>query len=107
MPPKVRDERLAWLAVEPTLKRRANRIRPIDAVGLFLTVGMLSHRRRNRPRSRLQVYSVAVDHACGWLDETERATLRTERTVPPWFLPEVERVARAVRKEQPLPTTRT
>jgi vancomycin permeability regulator SanA len=55
---------------------------------------------------RMRAYSVAVDHVAGFLDDDERATLRSSGAVPPWFLHEVHRVSRAVRWHRPLPTER-
>jgi len=100
---RVRDERLAWLAVQPTLRRRSRRSTPLTLLATALTLGMSVHRRRRRPTERMAVYSVAVDHVAGFLDDAERAALRADGTVPRWFLSEVERAARAVRQHKPLP----
>jgi hypothetical protein len=101
---RVRDERLAWLAVQPELRRRSNRYGPLSVLAILLTLGLITNlRRRRKPAERMRVYSVAVDHVAGFLDDRERATLRAGGTVPPWFLKEVERSARAVRRNQPLP----
>jgi hypothetical protein len=101
---RVRDERLAWLAVQPKLRRRSNRHGPLGVLATLLTLGFITTlRRRRKPAERMSVYSVAVDHVAGFLDDHERATLRTGGTVPRWFLKEVERSARAVRRNQPLP----
>jgi hypothetical protein len=100
---KVRDERLAWLAVQPRLHRRSHRPTLFSMAAAIFTFGMSLHKRRRGPVDRMAVYSVAVDHVAGFLDDRERATLRAGGTVPPWFLKEVERSARAVRRNQPLP----
>lgn len=106
MPPRLRDERLAWLALEPRLRRRSTRPRLRDALGLIATIGLLSHRRRRHPAARMEAYSVAVDHVTGFLTDAERATLRRDNTLPGWFVGEVERGSRAVRRGRPLPVPR-
>ena len=104
MVPRVRDERLAWLAVQPKLSRRSNRPTLFGAIAAVLTFGMSLHKRSRRSANRMAVYSVAVDHVAGFLDDAERATLRTDGRVPRWFIGEVERTASAVRRQRPLPT---
>jgi hypothetical protein len=100
---RVRDERLAWLAVEPRLRRRSNRPTVFSLLAMVFTLGMSLHKRRYGPVDRMAVYSVAVDHVAGFLDDAERATLRATGAVPAWFLREVERAARDVRRRKPLP----
>jgi len=100
---RVRDERLAWLAVQPRLRRRSNRPTPFSLLAAILTFGMTLHKRRRKPVDRMAVYSLAVEHVAGFLDDAERAALRADGTVPGWFLSEVERAARAVRRNRPLP----
>lgn len=99
----MRDERLAWLAVQPKLRRRSQRPTAFTLIAAFFTFGMSLHKHRSRPGDRMAVYSVAVDHVAGFLDDTERATLRADGTVPTWFIGEVEHAARAVRQQRPLP----
>ena len=102
--PKLRDERLAWLAVRDRLSRRRG------LLAWLITFGSLGFRSPSTVsagrRRRMERYSVAVDHVAGFLDEDERAALRAGGSVPRWFLPEVERVYRAVRRNRPRPGAR-
>ncbi|MGI5181395.1 SanA/YdcF family protein [Dactylosporangium sp. CA-152071] len=105
--PKLRDERVAWLAVQDHLRRRSRRLGPW---GWLLTIATLGAwavlRSQGRGAARMAAYSLAVDHVTGYLDDDERETLRTHGTVPPWFLFEVERARWAARDKQSLPAGR-
>ncbi|MEU0555291.1 ElyC/SanA/YdcF family protein [Dactylosporangium sp. NPDC006015] len=105
--PKLRDERVAWLAVQDQLRRRSRRLGPW---GWLLTIATLGAwavlRSQGRGSARMAAYSLAVDHVTGYLDDDERETLRTHGTVPPWFLFEVERARWAARDKQSLPAGR-
>jgi hypothetical protein len=105
--PKVRDERLAWLAVRDRLARRSQRLGVMGWVAMVSTFGFAKHGTRQVPANRMKAYSVAVDRAAEFLTPEERAVLRSAGTVPTWFLPEVERLARAVRRGRPVPAQRS
>jgi hypothetical protein len=90
-PPKVRDERLAWLAVRDELARRSRRgpftfLRRVfgnlapTGTGLGTDVTVPSRNRRMRR------YSFAVHDVAQRLDAREREALRTTGRVPDWFL---------------------
>ena len=102
----MRDERLCWLAVEDRLRRRSRRRGVLGWLFVLGSAGLALFAGRNRPAARMRAYSVAVDHVAGFLDDGERATLRTTGAVPSWFMPEVSRVSRAVRWGRPLPAAR-
>ncbi|GAA3224431.1 vancomycin high temperature exclusion protein [Dactylosporangium siamense] len=105
--PKLRDERVAWLAVQDRLQRRSRRLGPLGWLMTIATLGAWAVlRSRGRGAARMAAYSVAVDHVTGYLDDGERETLHSARTVPPWFLFEVERARWAARDRQRLPTGR-
>jgi vancomycin permeability regulator SanA len=103
---RIRDERLAWLAVSDRLARRSRRFGVMGWVAMISTFGLAAHGTRHIPANRMKAYSVAVDRAAEFLSAQERVVLRSEGTVPPWFLPEVERLSRAVRRGRPVPTER-
>ena len=101
--PKLRDERLCWLAVEDSLRRRSRRMGPLGWLAVLGSAGLYLFAGRSRPAARMRAYSVAVDHVAGFLDDAERATLRDSGSVPPWFVHEVHRVdagKRDQRREQ-------
>ena len=101
--PKLRDDRLAWLAVRDRLRRRSRRRGPVGWVVVLATFGIwLAVERGGRGGRRMAAYSVAVDHVAGYLNDDERARLRIGNILPPWFLFEVERAARRVRRGRPL-----
>jgi hypothetical protein len=104
--PKLRDERLCWLAVEDKLRRRSRRLGLVGWLIVLGSAGLSLLALRSRSGARMLTYSIAVDHVASFLDNDERTTLRTAGTVPPWFLYEVSRVNRAVRRGRPLPATR-
>ena len=105
--PRVRDERLAWLAVRDRLARRSQRFGVMGWVAMLATFGFAKHRARHIAANRMKAYSVAVDRAASFLTPEERTELRSVGTVPPWFLSEVERLARAVRRGRPVPSKRS
>ncbi|GAA2578635.1 hypothetical protein GCM10010399_05470 [Dactylosporangium fulvum] len=105
--PRLRDDRLAWLAAQDRLSRRSRRLRPPGWLVVVATFGIwLVVRPRGRGAGRMAAYSVAVDHVTGYLNDDERAKLRTDATLPPWFLFEVERAARRGRRGRTLPEGR-
>jgi len=101
-PAKVRDERLAWLAVRDDLARRSRggpftflrrvlgNITPTrGGFGTDLTVPAVSRRMRR--------YSFAVHDVAQRLDAGEREVLRTTGRVPDWFLGAVTQRYRQLR----------
>jgi hypothetical protein len=99
--PKLRDERLCWLAVRDELARRSRR-RPLSMLWLALTgvlgFGGTANRSRHAAASRsLSGYSFAVDQAARKLTLEERQVLRSTGKVPDWFLDEVETLRKADR----------
>jgi hypothetical protein len=101
--PKLRDERLCWLAVREDLMRSAGR-KPANAV--LGVLGMIRLRVAKpgartvgeQARSRTMMrYAVAVEEVSRRLDAEERAALRATGKVPDWFLPDVRRHSRTVR----------
>lgn len=101
--PKLRDERLAWLAVRDQLRRAAGRS------PLAIVANVLDHLRPGRglsaapsgsevrTNSRMRRYAVAVDLVSTRLNGDERHTLRETGAVPPWFLAAVRAEAQKVR----------
>jgi hypothetical protein len=111
---RLRDEQLAWLAVQDEL-RRHDRGRITSRIGAFLDrrslrmareriTGSRSGRARRdlgdvelTPSSPYMVRSsLAVNEVSQRLSDQERATLRATGQLPDWFLPEVTSVARDI-----------
>ena len=98
--PRLRDERLCWLAVEDKLHRRSKR-------GTAFLIGFSSGSRRgglgNQNTARgfasasMRKYAVAVDTVATRLNAQEREALRATGEVPKWFLAEVLAEARKVK----------
>jgi len=104
--PKLRDERLCWLAVEDKLERRAKR-------GTGLLIGFSGMRRRRGriatgglaaqdtargfTSAKMRKFAVAVDTVATRLSAPERETLRATGAVPEWFLADVLTEARKVK----------
>ncbi|MET7397503.1 ElyC/SanA/YdcF family protein [Dactylosporangium sp. NPDC005572] len=104
---KLRDDRLAWLAAEQRLRRRSRGRGPLGWLVVVATLGAwLIFTSRGRGARRMARYSVAVDHVTGFLNDEERARLRDGRELPGWFLFEVGRAERRVRRGRPLPAGR-
>lgn len=88
---KVRDERLAWLAVRDELARRS-RNRPLTFVrrifgNLAPTTKGFGHDTTAPVTSRrMRRWSVAVHEVAQRLDAGEREVLRATGRVPDWFL---------------------
>jgi hypothetical protein len=110
--PRLRDEALAWQAVQPQLLRASRR----GIGGILLTligsagggnswnyrggkVTTYSSGDINRQigKGRMVRYSIAVDEQAKKLTETERVVLRTTGQVPPWFLSTVIAEARKIK----------
>lgn len=97
--PKLRDERLAWLAVRDELSRRsrscfATLFAFLGAGGMRIggirgRTGIASELHNERITGRMMRYSVAVDRVSRRLSQDERVHLRETGRVPAWF---VERV---------------
>jgi hypothetical protein len=97
--PKLRDERLAWLAVRDELSRRSrSRLATffafIGAGGVRL--GGIRGRTRlagelhdERITGKMMRYSVAVDRVSRRLSRDERLHLRDTGRVPAWFMERV------------------
>ena len=100
--PKLRDERLCWLAVEDKLQRRSER-------GKGFLIGLMSVRRRRRSgfiaqdtsrdfaSAKMRKYAVAVDAVATRLGAQEREVLRATGEVPEWFVGAVVAEARTVK----------
>jgi len=99
--PKLRDERLCWLAVEDKLHRRAKR-------GTAFLIGFSNGARRGASLSnqnvargfasaKLRKYAIAVDSVSNRLNPQEREVLRATGQVPEWFLAAVLVEARKVK----------
>ena len=121
-PPHLRDERLAWIAVEPALrhgfwarlfgrgKRRAATLNAAPAqdsgsagadpatapaIGQTMTA---SSGQDSFPMSRkMQRYAVAVDRVVPRLSPGERGRLRETGQVPSWFLGAVKKEFKTIR----------
>jgi hypothetical protein len=87
-PRKLRDERLAWLAVRDELTRRVRRRRMWDT---FISLGMAPAATREWESQRLGRYALKVDRLARDLSESERRVLRETGQAPAWFLPAVLR----------------
>ena len=120
--PRMRDETLAWLAVQERLKRRSNRTLSGIVMRIFggrnraaAREAVSSMRVRTAKRVGMQPprfdhenlipklvsphmvrYSIAVDELAKTLSETERLRLRSEGEVPDWFLPAVYKAAKSI-----------
>ncbi len=120
--PRMRDETLAWLAVHDELQRRSNRTFTAVVVRIFggrsraasreAVTGMRvrsSSRTGLEPKSpdfenlipksvspHMVRYSLAVEEQAQKLTEPERVRLRTDGSVPDWFLPAVYASAKKI-----------
>jgi hypothetical protein len=104
-PPKVRDERLAWLAVRDELARYS-RSRPMTFV--MRIMGNMAPTRRGFgtdatevvTTGRMHRWSFAVHDVAQRLDAEERRVLRTTGRVPDWFLDAVRKRYRELRRRR-------
>ncbi|GIH16940.1 hypothetical protein [Rugosimonospora africana] len=97
---KVRDERLAWLAVRDRLNRRSRRRSVLGRLFGNLTptgTGFGTDLSRGSVKSRMMRYSFAVDDVAQRLTPEERQALRATGQVPDWFLGAVEKRFRELR----------
>lgn len=103
------DERLCWLAIQDQLKKRASKLGPLGWLSAFAgggntrsrgAVGLGGDLRREKRSNKLGDYAIAVDEAAQRLTADERRHLRQTGEVPSWFLPDVERRAQEIRKQQ-------
>lgn len=89
MAQKLRDERLAWLAVRDELNRRADRgpkARVMRLLGGLPRGAMARDVGGDRRKGVLMRYSLAVHDTAQLLSPDERRVLRESGQVPPWFL---------------------
>ncbi|MDN3023464.1 hypothetical protein [Streptomyces sp. S.PB5] len=103
--PNVTDERLCWLIVRDELRRRTGRLRFFGwATVLFSgrpgNAAFGGDLRREHASDKMTDYAVAVDAAAQALSATERTHLRATAELPDWFLPDVERRYRQLRKRR-------
>lgn len=112
--PKLRDDRLCWLAVRDQLHRRARR-NPV----MFLAYVVGRHPRyigtnaagerlvsnafgqgasQDIARGKMQRYAIAAYEVSARLNPDERQALRATGQVPTWFLPAVLDQAKTIRK---------
>lgn len=112
--PKLRDDRLCWLAVRDQLSRRARRNpltllayvfrrRPryvgTNPAGVRLVDNALGEPAgRDIARGRMRRYAMAAYEVSARLNPDERQVLRTTGQVPAWFLPAVIAHARTIRR---------
>lgn len=103
--PRLRDERLCWLAVRDRLNRSAGR-NPVNIAVRVLSVIRLPwfwyRPGKDTPTesaisTSMMRYAVVVDELSQRLTPEERAVLRGTGRVPDWFLPEVRRRGRRTR----------
>jgi hypothetical protein len=110
--PKLRDERLAWLAVRDELRRRGTN-NPFKAL-IRVTAAARPQAKMRRDgtavaglrgnedidivKGRMMRYAYAVDDVAKRLSAEERQVLRATGEVPGWFLPEVHRRYRELRR---------
>jgi hypothetical protein len=103
MPPKVRDERLAWLAVRDELERYS-RSRPMTFVMRIMgnmaptRQGLGTDATAGVTTGRMRRWSFAVHDVAQRLDAEERRVLRTTGRVPDWFLDAVRKRYRELRR---------
>jgi hypothetical protein len=119
--PKLRDERLCWLAVRDELRRGPGLNNPFRALArVFGTARSASPRRgraagraafraagrvevrvegqENLAKGKIRRYAFAVDDVAGRLSDEERRILRTTGKVPDWFLEAVRERYRELRR---------
>jgi hypothetical protein len=96
-----RDDRLAFLAAAPELRRRARHGgfagRVINALSLGLLTNELPHpdaMGSYRARRRMARLTTACADAAGKFDALDRDRLRRTGQLPSWFFAEVERLSR-------------
>jgi len=103
--PNVADERLCRLIVHDEMRERARKLGFFGWITLpfsFATDGATvgGDLRRERGSDRMHVYAVAVDDAAQTLSADERQHLRATAEVPDWFMDDVERRYREIRKQR-------
>ncbi len=108
--PKVRIERLCWLAVRDRLARRERRspVMPAWWVRSMSRVGRGSWRSlpdaewlgADMTSKRVATFGFAVYDVAQELSVAERQELRRSGTVPDWFLPAVHRRRREMRRRR-------
>jgi hypothetical protein len=99
---KVRDERLAWLAVRDELTRRSRRgpltfLRRVFGNMAPTGTGMGTDVTAPSKNRRMRRYSFAVHDVAQRLDAGEREVLRATGRVPDWFLGAVTQRYRQLR----------
>ncbi len=109
---KLRDERLAWLAVRDELRHRGTN-NPVKALIRVLAAARPQAKMRRDGtavaglrgtegidvvRGPMMRYAYAVDDVAKRLSDEERRVLRETGAVPDWFLPAVHRRSRELRR---------
>jgi hypothetical protein len=109
--PRLRDERLAWLAIEDQLKRASRRgpfgplltlLGSAGGMGWSYSNGRVTTHTgggigRSIGSGRMVRYSIACDEQAKRLTAEERQILRTRGHVPPWFLDTVLAEAKKIK----------
>jgi hypothetical protein len=85
---RLRDERLAWLAVRDELNKRVYRRQLVATV---FTLGMMPGLTRSWASRRMTRYGITADQLATHLSHGERQVLRASGQAPDWFLPAVLR----------------
>jgi hypothetical protein len=109
-PRRVTDERLCWLAVRDYCAKRSSKRGVFGWLGLFMAAsaragrgaaatGLANDSYRDGRGDRMGDYAFAVDDAARTLGKDERAHLRATGEVPDWFLADVERRYREIRRK--------
>ncbi|BCJ36497.1 hypothetical protein Athai_40000 [Actinocatenispora thailandica] len=104
---RLTDERLAWLAVRDHFAAVARRLGVLGTAALILAFlggggrsrgAMVADDQRHAMTGKLGDYAFAVDDAARTLNKDERARLRATGEVPDWFVADVERRFKELRK---------
>ncbi|SEK33412.1 hypothetical protein [Streptacidiphilus jiangxiensis] len=102
--PKLNDDRLCWLAVRDHVDMRSRRVGLmgwINALGARRGGGGLGGDTRREGMSDQKMdYAIAVDRASEQLTQDERLHLRATGEVPDWFLADIDRRAKEIRKQR-------
>ncbi|WP_042433207.1 hypothetical protein [Streptacidiphilus anmyonensis] len=104
--PKLNDDRLCWLAVRDHVDKHTRKLGLIGWLGVLGSqrgrgsARLGGNMRRDEMSDQKMDYAFAVDQASENLTHEERLHLRATGLVPDWFLADIDRRAKEIRKQR-------
>lgn len=101
--PQLNDDRLCWLAVRDHVDKHSRKVGLwgwMNALGARRGGGLAGDTRREGMSDQKMDYAIAVDRAAEQLTNEERLHLRATGEVPDWFLEDIDRRAKEIRKQR-------